>query len=217
MTALSMVESMWAEGHRALVQTAAASSLGQMLIRVCAEDDIPLVNVVRSPAQVARLREVGAEYVCDTTAANFEVDLTAALKATGATIAFDAVGGGGLADRILACMERAISDGAPYQDYGSAVHKQVYLYGFLERSPAVLHRAYGASWSVGGWLMPRALQRAGSERVAALRARVAAGLTTTFATEFTDEVTLTGALQPEAIATYGRPTTGTKFLVRPSE
>ena len=216
MTAVGMVETMRAEGHRGLVHTAAGSSLGQMLIRLCNEDGVPLVNVVRSPAQVALLRAAGAEHVCDSSAEDFEEQLTAALKVTGATLAFDAVGGGGLADQILACMERAVSEGAGYQNYGSDIHKQVYLYGFLDHSPVLLGRSYGMSWGVGGWLMPRFLQQAGAERVAEMRRRVAAGLTTTFASNFTDEVSLAGALQPAAIATYGQPTTGTKFLVRPN-
>ncbi|OJU79786.1 MAG: NADH oxidase, partial [Solirubrobacterales bacterium 70-9] len=172
MTALAMVETMRAEGHRALVHTAAASSLGRMLVRVCAEDGIPLVNVVRSRAQVELLREAGAEHVCDSSTADFEAELTAAIAATGATIAFDAVGGGGLADRLLTCMERALTAGERYETYGSPVHKQVYLYGFLDESPVVFRRGFGASWGVGGWLMPRALAGAGGERVAAMRARV---------------------------------------------
>jgi NADPH:quinone reductase len=216
MTALGMVETMRAQGHRALVHTAAASSLGQMLLRLCSEDGVPLVNIVRSPAQVARLRKAGAAYVCDSSAEDFDAELTAAIKDTGATIAFDAVGGGELADRILRSMERALSEGAEYQHYGSPVHKQVYLYGFLDQSPAVFRRSYGLSWGVGGWLMPRFLEQAGSERVAEMRRRVAAHLTTTFATEFTEEVTLTGVLHPDAIAAYARPATGSKFLINPN-
>jgi len=216
-TALGMVETMRSEGHEGLVHTAAASGLGQMLVRLCAEEGVPLVNVVRSPAQVALLREAGAEYVCDSSSENFESELTAALQETGATLAFDAVAGGNLADRILACMERAISAGAEYDIYGADVHKQVYLYGNLDRSATELRRTYGMSWGVAGWLMPRFLQRAGRERVAQLRERVAAGLTSTFATNFTDRVSLAEALKPEAFTAYGRPNTGTKFLVTPNQ
>jgi NADPH2:quinone reductase len=187
-----------------------------MLTRLCAAEEVPLVNVVRSPAQAEDLRAEGAEFVCDSSSADFEADLTTALGETGATLAFDAVGGGDLADRILACMERALSAGAEFDVYGSAVHKQVYLYGNLDRSATALRRTYGMSWGVGGWLMPRLLERIGPEAVARMRDRVVAELKTTFATNFTDRVTLADALSPEAVAAYGRPKTGTKFLVTPS-
>jgi NADPH2:quinone reductase len=216
MTVLGMVETMRDEGHRALVHTAAASSLGRMLVRLCKEEAIPLVNVVRSPEQVELLRKAGAEYVCDSSGHAFDEELTAALKETGATIAFDAVGGGSLADRILDCMERAISEGAEFRRYGSTVHKQVYTYGGLDMSPTMLRRTYGMSWGVGGWLMPNFLQQARPERVEEMRRRVAEGLTTTFATEFTDTATLTEALKPHMFAAYSRPKTGTKFLITPN-
>jgi NADPH:quinone reductase len=216
MTVLGMVETMRDEDHRALVHTAAASSLGRMLIRLCKEEAIPLVNVVRSPEQVELLRKAGAEYVCDSSGHGFVEELTAALKETGATIAFDAVGGGRLADRILDCMERAISEDAEFRRYGSTVHKQVYTYGSLDLSPTMLRRTYGMSWGVGGWLMPNFLQRARPERVGEMRRRVAEGLTTTFATEFTDTATLTEALKPDVLAAYSRPKTGTKFLITPN-
>jgi NADPH:quinone reductase-like Zn-dependent oxidoreductase len=216
MTALAMVETMRSEGHDALVHTAAASALGQMLARLCAEEGIPLVNIVRSAAQVKLLREAGADHVCDSSSEEFETELTAALRETGATLAFDAVGGAGLADRILACMERAISAGAEYDVYGADVHKQVYLYGNLDRSATELGRTYGMSWGVGGWLMPRVLQRAGRERAGQMREKLAAELTSTFATNFTDSVTLADALGQEAVARFGRPRTGTKFLITPN-
>ena len=186
-----------------------------MLIRLCEEEGIPLVNVVRSPEQVELLRKAGAEYVCDSSGHGFDEELTAALKATGATIAFDAVGGGRLADRILDCMEQAISEDAGFRRYGSTVHKQVYTYGGLDPSPTELRRTYGMSWGIGGWLMPNFLQTARPERVEEMRRRVADGLTTTFATEFTDTATLTEALKPDVLAAYSRPTTGTKFLITP--
>jgi len=217
MTALGMVETMRAEGHRALVHTAAASNLGQMLNRLCQEDGIPLVNIVRSPKQTALLRAAGAEYVCDSSGEDFDRELAAALRETGATLAFDAVAGGPLADRILICMERVLTESAVYDAYGSDVHKQVYLYGVLDRTPTTLRRAYGMSWGVGGWLLPRFLQNAGPETAARMRDRVAAGLTTTFAPDFTDEVTLAAALGPAAIAAYARPSTGTKFLITPND
>jgi NADPH2:quinone reductase len=216
MTALAMVETMRDEGHTALVHTAAASSLGLMLNRLCLEEGIPLVCVVRSPEQVATLREAGATHVLDSSADGLQGELVAALRETGATLAFDAISGGGLADRILDAMEQAIGAGAGYQRYGSEEHKQVYLYGVLDKAPTVLRRTYGMAWGVGGWLLPPTLQRLGPERTAELPRKVAAGLTTTFATAFTDRVTLAGALAPQAIAAYGRPRTGTKFLVTPN-
>jgi NADPH:quinone reductase-like Zn-dependent oxidoreductase len=216
MTALGMVETMRAEGHTALVHTAAASNLGQMLNRLCLEDGVALVNIVRSPAQVELLRDAGATYVCDSSSETFMADLTEALRATSATLAFDAVGGGTLASRILTAMEAAQSAGAGFSRYGSAVHKQVYLYGSLDRGPTELRRSYGMAWGVGGWLLTPFLVAAGPERVEAMRRRVAAGLTTTFASHFSDTVTLAGALGLEALAAYSRMGTGRKYLVTPN-
>jgi NADPH:quinone reductase-like Zn-dependent oxidoreductase len=216
MTALGMVETMRMEKHTALVHTAAASNLGQMLNRLCIEEPIPLVNVVRSPAQSELLRSAGAAHVCDSSSDTFMDDLIGALRATSATLAFDAVGGGDLASRILTCMEAAISAGAEYSRYGSSVHKQVYIYGGLDRRPTELTRGFGMAWAVGGWLLTPFLQKAGAERVAAMRQRVAAELTTTFKSSYTDEVTLAGALQLEAIAVYARQATGKKYLVTPN-
>ncbi|HYW26692.1 MAG TPA: zinc-binding dehydrogenase [Terriglobales bacterium] len=215
MTALGMVETMRMEGRTALVHTAAASNLGQMLNRLCIEDQIPLVNIVRSPAQVELLRSAGAAHVCDSSSDAFMGDLIEALRATSATLAFDAVGGGELASRILACMEAAISAGAEYSRYGSSVHKQVYIYGALDRRPTELTRSFGTAWGVGGWLLTPFLQKAGPEKVAAMRRRVAEELTTTFASSFTDEVSLAGALRLDAIAVYARQATGKKYLVTP--
>jgi NADPH:quinone reductase len=216
MTALGMVETMRMEGHTALVHTAAASNLGQMLNRLCLEEQVPLVNIVRSPAQAEFLRAAGAAWVCDSTSPTFTRDLTEALTATKATLAFDAVGGGSLASRILACMEAAISAGAEFSRYGSSVHKQVYIYGGLDRGPTEFTRSFGMAWGVGGWLLTPFLQRAGSKKVAGMRRRVAAGLTTTFASRFTDQVSLAGALRLDAIAVYGRHATGKKYLITPS-
>jgi hypothetical protein len=216
MTALGMVETMRMDGHTALVHTAAASNLGRMLNRLCIEEQIPLVNIVRSPAQAELLRSAGAAYVCDSSSDTFMGDLIEALQATSATLAFDAVGGGELASRILTAMEAAISAGAEYSRYGSSVHKHVYIYGGLDRRPTELTRGFGSAWGVGGWLLTPFLQKAGAEKVAALRRRVAAELTTTFASSFTDEVTLAGALQLDAIAVYARQATGKKYLINPN-
>jgi NADPH:quinone reductase len=216
MTALAMIETMRMEGHSALVHTAAASNLGQMLVRLCAEENIPLVNIVRSPAQAELLAAAGAQYVCDSSSDTFTADLIAALKATSATIAFDAVGGGTLASRILTSMEAAATADAEFSRYGSTVHKQVYIYGGLDRGPTELARSYGMAWGIGGFLVTPFLVKVGPEKTAELRRRVGAGLTTTFASTYTDQVTLAGVLQPEAIAVYGRQATGQKYLVIPN-
>ncbi len=217
MTALGMVETMRMENHTALVHTAAASNLGQMLNRLCIEEQVPLVNIVRRPAQADLLRAAGAAYVLNSTAPDFMADLTAALTETSATLAFDATGGGRLASQILTCMEAAASAAAgSYSRYGSTVHKQVYIYGSLDRGPTELTRNFGMAWGVGGWLLTPFLQRIGLDGLVRLRSRVAAGLSTTFASTYTDEVSLAGALGLDAIAGYSRQATGQKYLIIPS-
>ena len=217
LTALGMVETMRREGHTALVHTAAASNLGQMLNRVCQKDGIGLVNIVRKPEQAALLREMGARHVCDSSAPDFLAELTDALANTGATIAFDATGGGTLAGQILQCMEAAINRSAQeYSRYGSAVHKQVYLYGHLDTRPTEIQRTFGMAWGVGGWLLFPFLQKIGPAAAQALRERVAAELKTTFASHCARTVSLAGALDAEAIAFYGARNTGAKVLIDPS-
>jgi NADPH:quinone reductase-like Zn-dependent oxidoreductase len=217
LTALGMVETMKREGHQALVHTAAASNLGQMLNRICLKDGISLVNIVRKPEQAALLREQGAKYICSTASPNFIDELTDALAATGATIAFDAIGGGKLAGQILTCMEAAINRNAKeYSRYGSAVHKQVYLYGMLDTGPTELVRNFGMAWGMGGWLLFTFLQKIGPAAGQQLRERVAAELKTTFASHYTRTVSLAEALSPEAIAVFGARSTGAKFLLDPS-
>lgn len=217
LTALGMVETMRLEGHTALVHTAAASNLGQMLNRICLKDGVGLVSIVRSPAQAELLKSQGAVHVCDSSAPDFREALTEALVATGATIAFDAIGGGRLAGQILGCMETAIGRTArEYSRYGSATHKQVYLYGNLDRSPTVIERDFGMAWGVGGWLLFPFLKRVGPEAAQRLRQRVAAELTTTFASSYTREVSLAEALSLEAIGAYGRRATGEKYLILPN-
>ena len=217
LTALCMVETLRREGHTALVHTAAASNLGQMLHRVCQKDGIGLVNVVRTPEQARLLRGMGAQHVCDSSAPDFLARLTDALANTGATIAFDATGGGTLAGQILQCMEAAINRSAQeYSRYGSAVHKQVYLYGHLDTRPTEIQRTFGMAWGVGGWLLFPFLQKIGAEGAQALRERVAAELKTTFASHYARTVSLAGALDAKAIAFYGPRSTGAKVLIDPS-
>ena len=217
LTALGMVETMRNEGHTALVHTAAASNLGQMLNRLCLADGIGLVNVVRSAEQAQLLRAQGARHVCVSTADSFRTDLVDALAATGATLGFDAVGGGRLAGALLAGMESALArPGGEYQRYGSSTHKQVYIYGSLDNAPTELRRNFGAAWGLGGWLLPIFLQKAGPAVAQRLYARVVADLGTIFASHYTRVVSLAEALGLEEIAEYGRRSTGAKFLVNPA-
>ncbi len=218
LTALGMVETMLLEGHTALVHTAAASNLGQMLNRVCQRDGVALVNIVRKQDQVDLLAEMDATYICDSSSATFLADLTDALAATGATIAFDATGGGKLGGQILACMEAALDrTETEYSRYGSTTHKQVYLYGGLDPSPTEFVRNFGMDWSMGGWLLTPFMQKVGPEATQRLRARVAAELTTTFASRYVGEISLTEMLQPEIIAAYAKRSTGEKYLVNPNK
>ena len=218
MTSLGMVETMRREGHTALVHTAAASNLGQMLQKVCLKDGVQLVNIVRKAEQVERLRAIGAVHVCNSSEPTFMKDLTDALITTGATLAFDAIGGGKLAGQILTCMEAAANaSGAAYSPYGSTTHKQVYIYGGLDRSPIVLGRSFGMAWGVGGWLLFPFLQKIGPEASQKLRERVAAEIKTTFASSYTREVSLAEALTLEAISVYGKQATGEKYLINPNK
>ncbi|HEY5372103.1 MAG TPA: zinc-binding dehydrogenase [Polyangiaceae bacterium] len=216
LTALGFVETMRCEGHTALANTAAASNLGQMLLRICLKDGIPLVNIVRSAEQVALLKAIGATHVCDSSAPTFLADLTEALAATGATIAFDAIGGGKLGGQILACMEAAINRQATsYNRYGSPTHKQLYIYGGLDLGPTEVVRSFGLAWSMGGWLVTPFLQKLEPAKVLALKQRIAAELTTTFASAHTQQVSLAEALQLNAMRGYAKKATGAKYLITP--
>jgi NADPH2:quinone reductase len=218
LTSLSMVETMRLEGHRAFVHTAAASNLGQMLQKVCLSDGVPLVNIVRKEEQADLLRGIGATHVCNSSRPTFAKDLAEALFATGATLAFDAVGGGKLASQILTAMEAAAGATAKsYSPYGSTTHKQVYIYGALDRGATELTRNYGMAWGVGGWLLTLFLQRIGPQRTQELQMRVASEIKTTFASTYTREVSLAEALSLEAIASYGRQATGAKYLINPNK
>lgn len=217
LTALGMTETMRREGHKALVHTAAASNLGQMLNKICIKDGIGLVNIVRSKEQAEILKKIGAKYVVDSSVPSFLDDLTNALVETGATIAFDAIGGGKLAGDILNCMEIAINKTAKeYSRYGSSVHKQVYVYGALDIRPIELPRGFGMAWGVGGWLLTPFLQKIGPADIGRLRQRVVSELKTTFASHYTKVVSLQEALDPANIAVYAKRATGEKFLIDPS-
>jgi hypothetical protein len=213
-----MVETMRREGHTALVHTAAASNLGQMLNKICIKDGVSLVNIVRSQEQAEILRKIGAKHIVDSSAPTFMDDLTNALVETGATIAFDAIGGGKLAGQILTCMETAINKTAKvYSRYGSSVHKQVYIYGGLDIRPTELNRSFGMAWGIGGWLLFPFLQKIGPADGAKLRARVVAELKTTFASHYTQVVSLQETLQLNHIAVYNKRATGEKYLINPNK
>ena len=218
LTALSMIETMKLEEHSALVHTAAASNLGQMLVRICQADGVELVNIVRKEEQATLLRDMGAKYVVNSSSDSFMADLTDAIHATGATLGFDATGGGSLASSILTCMEAAAArTPGGYSIYGSIKHKQVYLYGGLDPSATVLNRGYGMAWGVGGWLLPNFLAKAGMEVAARLRTRVANELKTNFASHYSDEISLSEALQAETVQRYVMKQTGEKFLICPQK
>lgn len=215
LTALGMVETMKAEGHSALIHTVGASNLGLMLNRICQADGVPLVNIVRKQEHVDLLRSLGAEQVCDSTRDSFEDDLAEALRATGATIAFDAIGGGEMASTLLAVMERVLSEGNEFSRYGSDTHKQVYIYGGLDRGPTTLRRSFGMSWSVGGWLLTPFLGRIGTDAADRLRQRVADEISTTFASDYGLRISLAEAVDPATVQRYGLMATGDKALITP--
>ena len=219
LTALASVETMRLENHTALLNTAAASNLGQMLVKICKDDGIPLINVVRKPEQVETLKKLGAEYICDTSADSFMDDLVNAIVATGCTLGFDATGGGNggkLPGQILTAMEIAANKTATeYSRYGSDTYKQVYIYGGLDMSPTVLNRSFGLQWGLGGWLLTPMIGRIGMERFGQMRERVAAEINTTFASHYTQEISLAEMLQPEIIRCYAKQATGAKYLVNP--
>jgi hypothetical protein len=218
LTALGMTETMRREGHKALAHTATASNLGQMLNKICLKDGIGLVNIVRSKEQADILHKIGAKHVVDSTSPTFMDDLTNALVETGATIAFDAIGGGKLAGQILTCMETAINKTAKaYSRYGSSVHKQVYIYGSLDPRPVELNRAFGMAWGVGGWLLFPFLMKIGATEGARLRQRVIDELKTTFASHYTQVVSLQETLQLDHIAVYAKRATGAKYLINPNK
>ena len=221
LTALAFIETMKMENHTAIVHTAAASNLGQMLVKICKDDDIPLVNIVRKQEQVDLLKGIGAEHVCNTSDSNFMESLVSALVTTGATLGFDATGGGNggeLPGQILAAMEVAANKTAKeYSRYGSDTYKQVYIYGGLDQSPTILKRSYGMSWGLGGWLLTPMIGRIGMEKFQAMRMRVAKEIKTTFASTYANEISFEEMLQPEIIKSYAKQATGQKYLVNPQK
>jgi NADPH2:quinone reductase len=219
LTALGMIETMRRNGHKGLVHTAGASNLGQMLVKLCLEEDVPLVAIVRKPEQVSLLKSIGAVHVCDSSSSSFMPDLITALSATSATLAFDAIGGGKLVSYILTAMEAAANN-APaqgYSRYGSTVHKQVFIYGGLDPSPTTLTRSFGFAWGLGGWLLTPFLGTLDQDTFSRLRSRVSEGLNTTFASSYTGKVSLVGLLDPAVLRNTAKQATGEKYLVAPHQ
>ena len=219
LTALGFIETMKLENHTALIHTAAASNLGQMLIKICKTDSVPLINIVRKKEHVDLLKDLGAQYVCNMSEESFMEDLISAIVETGATLGFDATGGGNegkLPGQILSAMEIAANKSAKeYSRYGSDVFKQVYIYGGLDPSPTVLNRSYGLQWGLGGWLLTPFIAKVGPEKFQEMRDRVAKEIKTTFASNYTQEISLEEMLQPDILKTYAKQATGTKYLVTP--
>ena len=210
-----MLETAQRNGHKAIVHTAAASSVGKMLIRACRKDGVPLVNIVRRDAQVAELRALGAEHVCNSAAPEFRQDLARALADTNATACFDAVGGA-LTGRILGAMEAAASQQATqYSRYGTNVLKQAFVYGALDRAPIEIGRIVGLNWSVAGWLLFDFLQQADTATRARLRRRVCDELHTTFAASYAATISLADAVQPQTVTAYMEKRSGVKYLINP--
>tara|TARA_E500000075_G_scaffold126803_1_gene131840 strand:- start:112 stop:1272 length:1161 start_codon:yes stop_codon:yes gene_type:complete len=219
LTALAMVETMKMEGHTALVHTAAASNLGQMLVKICNDDSVQLINIVRKQEHIDLLESIGAKFVCNSSDDDFMDQLTSAITETKATLAFDATGGGELAGKILACMEGAARKNATeYSPYGSTDHKQVYIYGGLNQSAITLpnNRTFGMYWGIGGFLLTPFLGKVGFEKMGEMQARVANEIKTTFASTYTQEVTLEEALTLESLMVYAKQATGEKFLINPN-
>ncbi len=218
MTVLGMIETMRSEGHSAIVHTASASNLGQMMNRICLDEGIPLVNIVRRQEQVAMLKEQGAKVVLNSSDADYRQQLLAAIAETGATLAYDPIGGGDQASVVLSTMEAVeVAKLTAYDRYGSSTHKQLYVYGLLDRGPIVLNWAFGFAWGIGGWLLTHFLQRAGVEKVMQMQARVAREIHTTFASHYTAEVSLAEMLKVETLQAYSRQATGEKYLIRPHQ
>ncbi len=217
MTAQGFINTMRAEGHEGLVHTAAASNLGQMLAKLCVKDNIPLVAIVRSDAQKKILTDLGVTHVLDSTKDDFMPSLVDALAETGATLGFDAIGGGKLASYILTAMEQAAAKrGAEFSVYGSTVHKQVYIYGRLDTGETILGGGLGLYWGVGGWLLTPHLEQVGMERMMEMRMYSVEERNGIFNSEYSSEISLLDMIDPAIAKGYEKKATGEKVLVNPS-
>lgn len=216
MTALGFVETAKAEGHDAIIHLAAASNLGQMLNKICLEDGMKLVNIVRKESHVELLKGIGATHIVNSSDDDYMSQLRAAISETGAFLGFDPIGGGQNTDHVLKAMEQvAAGQMDEYSRYGSNQDKKVYMYGRLDLGPTILTPSYGLQWCVSGWLLTPFLAKAGMETVIKMRTRVQQNLTTTFASSYKAKVDLEQMLTKEAILDYRQMKTGEKYLVTP--
>ncbi len=216
MTALGFVENARMDGQKAIVHAAAASNLGQMLVKICQEDGMGLVNIVRKAEQETILRDLGAEWVVNSSAPDFLPKLMAAIDATDAYYGFDPIGGGTTVDACFKAMERvAVGKMKDYNRYGSNQQKRMFIYGRLDTGPTTLTPSYGFGWTLSGWLLTPFLAQAGVETMMRMRQRVLAGLTSTFASSYKRKVTLEQMLEKNAASDYRKMKTGEKYLVTP--
>lgn len=218
LTAISFVETMKMQGRTGIVHTAAASNLGQMLVKICQKDNVPLVNVVRKKEQADLLKGLGAKYIVDSSSPNFMEELITALAETKTTLGFDAIGGGPLAGQLLVAMEAAASRNMKeFSRYGSGQETQVYIYGRLDMSQTLVPPGVGFAWNLGGYLLTPFLQKVGPEVRAKMRQRVVDELTTTFASHYTAEISLAQALDLKTLQAYNAKATGEKYLINPAK
>jgi len=217
MTVQSFLTTMRDEGHTAIIHTAAASNLGQMLAKLCKKEDVPLVAIVRRDSQRELLAELGVPYIVDSSKETFFNDLVQAIAAAEATLCFDAIGGGKMADTVLKAMEMALrSRGMEGGVYGTPVHKQVYIYGRLDFSPTILTSAYGMYWGVGGWLVTPRLQKQGMKRTIEMRQYAIEERNGIFASDYARTISLEEMLDPDTARSIDKKGTGGKVLVDPS-
>lgn len=216
MTALGFAENAKMDGQKAIVHTAAASNLGQMLIKICQEDDIELVNIVRKAQHVDLLKGLGAKHVVNSSDDDFMQQLRTAIDATDAFYGFDPIGGGHATDNVFKAMEQvAVSKMTEYNRYGSNQQKRMFIYGRLDLGPTILTPSYGFGWTLSGWLLTPFLANAGMETVGRMRQRVLENLTTTFASSYKAKVNLEQMLEKDAVIDYRAMKTGEKYLVTP--
>ena len=217
MTALGFVENARMDGQKSILHTVGASNLGQMLNRICLEDGMGLVNIVRKDEQVELLKSQGATHIVNSSGGDFMDQLKTAIDDTDAFYGFDPIGGGKMVDNCFKAMEQvAVGKMTEYSRYGSNQQKRMFIYGRLDFAPTTLSLAYGFGFTLSGWLLTPFLANAGMETVMRMRKRVLDNLTTTFASSYKEKVDLEGMLTKEAILDYKQMKTGEKYLVTPN-
>ncbi len=215
-TALCMLDTARSHGQDALIFTAAASSLGRMMHRLCVQENVEFIGVVRGPEALERVRAQGVRYAFDLTSESFVEQLTEAITGTGATLAFDAIAGGDIVSTLLRCMESASRQSeTPSGHYGSARQKRVYIFGNCWVLSTVLKRDFGLSYSVSGWLLYHYLDNVSQSRRLDMQRRVVEGLSGIFSTEYVAEISLLQLLDPDVMRAYAAKETAGKHLLRP--